>query len=188
MKQVAYAKPSALSSEASQVLETARPLRETTFSACRPFKTRACRHARHRMLAARMPGRRPAAAERGGASGGPEGEGARLLLRKSGEQALAGEELDHDHGKAIHIRSSRHFARLQQLRCHVGRRACSDTPRKRHITACTPSSLQLAADACPALRSLAQKFLDNQPVPPQGQIASWCISTAKQPRRAACSP
>ena len=47
-----------------------------------------------------------------------------LLLRQALKKALAGEELHHDHGKAVDICRPRHLALLQQLWSHVGSRAC----------------------------------------------------------------
>ena len=48
-----------------------------------------------------------------------------LLLREALEQALACEELHHDHGKAVDICRPRHLPLLQQLWGHVGSRACA---------------------------------------------------------------
>ena len=47
-----------------------------------------------------------------------------LLLRKALKQALAGEQLHHDHGKAVHVGRARHLALLQELWRHVRSRAC----------------------------------------------------------------
>ncbi len=55
-----------------------------------------------------------------------------LLLREALKQALACEELHHDHGKAVDICRPRHLPLLQQLWGHVGSRACATQHLKSH--------------------------------------------------------